>query len=212
MKSQNKIFLALLLIPTISILNGCGGNKEESPTKGGSPTVVSAAASTAETLGPVVLKNESTADYCPQAENDGDSCAMYQENAQAYCESIGSRLPTIREFAEYAAKNGAAGIRSSAFSGTSGYNDDIRAEIQSMGSEGYQRVIHRDEAGEDVIDFYLNLNGYRENEDQLGNHQFWTSSAHDAASFYVFNDLDSGRNDIQSEEGVEIRDVRCISK
>jgi hypothetical protein len=39
-------------------------------------------------------------------------------SAREYCISIGMRVPTVRELAEWGQQNGALGIRESAFAGT----------------------------------------------------------------------------------------------
>lgn len=115
-------------------------------------------------------------------------------NAVSFCESLGKRLSTSREIAQFAIDHGAAGIlEPNQYNGQSGYKE-IRRTISNYNAE---------------TDFYFNSKGYVSPEPNVNSAWFWTSSygPHNIDFAYVFN-LKTGNFDFDAR--IMPNGVRCV--
>ena len=115
-------------------------------------------------------------------------------NAVSFCESLGKRLATSREMAQFAIDHGAKGILEPAqYSGQAGYQE-IRRTIANYNAE---------------TDFYFNFKGYVSPEPNTNPAWLWTSSygPHNIDFAYVFN-LKTGKFDFDAR--IMPNGVRCI--
>ena len=127
---------------------------------------------------------------------------IYVSHAEAekYCEKIGARLPTPREFALLAAKMGAAGIS------------------QQQESNKHEAIFKKDSKGETVVDFYYNSQGYTVQvlpnlSADYFNFPFWTSALHPDYDnlAYSFSGFDGRLYETErSEDKSEHCAVRCV--
>lgn len=115
-------------------------------------------------------------------------------NAVSFCESLGKRLSTSREMAQFAIDHGAVGILEPAqYNGQNGYKE-IRRTISDYNAE---------------TDFYFNASGYVSPEPNITAPWLWTSSygPHNIDFAYVFN-LKTGRFDFDAR--IMPNGVRCV--
>ncbi len=115
-------------------------------------------------------------------------------NAVSFCESLGKRLATSREMAQFAIDHGATGIlEPNKYNGQSGYQE-IRRTTANYNAE---------------TDFYYNSKGYVSPEPDTNPPWLWTSSygPHNIDFAYVFN-LKTGKFDFDAR--VMPNGVRCI--
>jgi hypothetical protein len=148
-------------------------------------------------------------------DGEGKLVTMGQEEAAEYCAKHHSRLPTNREWAEYAAANGARGIKETAFpdvSVTAPGRSGLRQEMEEnrytydwifvaknpgvllwtmdfyYSARGYKEI---PEERELLIKSYHHLDGWqRPDRDKYSEKWvFWTSSpaAENSAWFFTFN-------------------------
>lgn len=111
-----------------------------------------------------------------RVDGDGGFLITTQEAATQYCASIGSRLPTAREFAEYAQSLGAVGVRETKYPEMDSESGEVRAEIIQNGSERYYAIYKKNKDGAFAVDFYYNPIGYEYPLDPPRQVRFWTSS------------------------------------
>jgi hypothetical protein len=94
----------------------------------------------------------------------GDILQTTKKSAFEYCKGVGMRVPTIRELAEWAVLNGAAGIRETAFPDTLYYfseNKALKDEEDRNSSENFRAVSKPSHPqGNALTDFYYNYSGY----------------------------------------------------
>lgn len=90
----------------------------------------------------------------------GNVKTMNQYQAAEYCQSIGSRLPTVRELALYAQSLGADGI------------SDRKED------DDYGTIYTRDIDGNIVVDFYFSFRRYHRPGGDLEDYWYWSSSVH----------------------------------
>jgi len=111
---------------------------------------------------------------------------MNQYDADKYCKSIGSRLPTARELALYSQSLGARGILETSYSGIDSASSKVQTEITQMDKEGYYPIYTKNSAEKTVVDFYFNYSGYQRPAGDLGNYSFWSSSVHPYSSNFAY--------------------------
>lgn len=94
---------------------------------------------------------------------DGSVREMDSIEASNYCESQGSRLPSVREFALFAQSRGARGIRETANAGIARTEAAVQAEIAQMRAAGYFPVYTMKDGSNPlyVVDFYFDSTGYQ---------------------------------------------------
>lgn len=131
-------------------------------------------------------------------------------NAEKKCEEFGLRLPTFREYAEYAVSFGAK-IRESSFKGKNINHPEVSQEIIQNMQNGYElQTAHLN--GQDVIDYYYNSRGYKmPAEEEMDNSCFWTTTpANDYGrwSLSVFCSRDGSKSTATQNASLA---VRCIS-
>jgi len=112
---------------------------------------------------------------------DGTPKSMRHSEARDYCTSIGARLGTAREFAEFATTQGAAGIQETAFPSTFYGDPALNPETKKQRAGGFVDMLQPvDVAGADavkyLVDFYYNRDGYKAPTGFAGDHYLWTSS------------------------------------
>ncbi len=97
--------------------------------------------------------------------------------AQNFCTALGTRLPTIREFADYAAYNGAKGILEAKYPALKGgKSDPSRVELERMRLGGYEPVVTDGRCDSSVcIQFYYNPQGYKPANKDFEDVYFWAS-------------------------------------
>lgn len=103
---------------------------------------------------------------------------MNQYDADQYCRSRGSRLPTVRELALVSQSLGARGIRETAHAGVVRTEAAVQAEITQMSAAGYYPIYTMNGSNQPSVDFYFNYTGYQRPAGDLGSHFFWSSSVH----------------------------------
>jgi hypothetical protein len=125
---------------------------------------------------------------------------MSQAAASKYCESKGSRLPTLRELAELAVSMGAKPIRETSYPATDVWTAPVYAEIEKNYKDGYYAVLQN--SGHYYVAFYINPTGYRtlSFDEQAG---FWSSSP---------GSLLLGKEGVVSGPGYEevLAGIRCV--
>ena len=87
-------------------------------------------------------------------DSEGDLLLLHFEQAQAFCEARGTRLPTIREYMDFATKYGNK-IRETAFPSERQGKALIEERIRNA-AEGYFAVFN----GKSRVDFYFNPREY----------------------------------------------------
>jgi hypothetical protein len=110
---------------------------------------------------------------------DGSVSFMSEPDADQYCRSQGTRLPTIRELALYAQSLGALGIRETTHIGEVETDSAVQTEIAQMKGDGYEAIFTLNSAGQPTVDFYFSHSGYRAPPGDLG--AFWLYSSSVAA-------------------------------
>jgi hypothetical protein len=121
----------------------------------------------------------------PKKDADGKFIYMSEYDAEKYCESLGSRLPTEFEFAQYAQSRGAS-IRESAFRELPASPEDWNhaaeyeareAEMSKNRQDGYDAIFHLNSNNKASLDFYFNSSGYHsEFANSKEEVTFWTST------------------------------------
>jgi hypothetical protein len=97
---------------------------------------------------------------------DGSVRQMNQYDADTYCKSQGTRLPTVRELALYCQSLGAKGI-------------------SATERDGYYLVRGSDSVG-NPDSFYFSNEGYQRPTGDFGNYWFWSSSVDSNYSYYAY--------------------------
>ena len=103
----------------------------------------------------------------------GGLALMNEIDANSYCRNMGGHLPTVREWAEYAAANGAQGIRETSLPNNNWKDPRITAEMNQMLKDLYFPVFRRwyEGGGEGQayigVDFYFNIYGFHGQSDDL---------------------------------------------
>lgn len=113
--------------------------------------------------------------------------------AKSFCESLGKRLPTSREMAQFGMDHGARGLLEPAdYKGQDGYSE-IRRTTADYHAE---------------LDFYYSSEGYVSPEREETKPWLWTSSygPHNIDFAYVFN-LETGAFDFDAR--IMLNGVRC---
>ena len=136
---------------------------------------------------------------------------MNQYDADKYCKSIGSRLPTARELALYSQSLGARGILETSYSGIDSASSKVQTEITQMDKEGYYPIYTKNSAEKTVVDFYLNYSGYQRPAGDFGNYWFWSSLVHPYYSYNAY-DLDGYNGGIgnYNRSNDDLIAVRCV--
>lgn len=109
---------------------------------------------------------------------NGSVRQMSQFDAEQYCRSHGSRLPTARELALVSQSMGALGIRETAHAGVVETDAAVQAEVSQMHYAGYYPIYTMNTSNQPSIDFYFSYIGYQRPAGDLGNNFFWTSTVH----------------------------------
>jgi hypothetical protein len=124
--------------------------------------------------------------------NDHSIMRPSWKKAVQYCAGLGSRLPTIREYALLSQSMGAMGIRETAFPNVD-INSPVIANERSLNArEGFKEIYRKNSSGALVIDFYFNKLGYRKSFGELDETWLWSSSLNPSIStskdqqFYEF--------------------------
>lgn len=161
----------------------------------------------------VLTLSASGADLSTVALNpDGSLLLMNFSEASAYCKTRGTRLPTVREFADYAYQHGARGTRETAYPNIATTEKNVYLEgLSNFHSGGYVALKKRSETNRFiVINFYYSNEGYI--APQVDDFQAWTSSPFPAypgaQPYYVFSSK-TGRLD-QAAEDKSLLAVSCF--
>lgn len=102
---------------------------------------------------------------------------MTFQGASDYCKSIGSRLPTIREFAELSAASGARGIIESAYPYIPVTSPLVEDEIAKYRQQRIGVVYAANTADTNVVDFYFDDTGYTRTSRNIEDTRWiWSSS------------------------------------
>lgn len=159
-----------------------------------------------------------------QLDANGRPFLLSFEEATSHCTSKGGRLPTIREFAEFAQANGALGIRKSAYQGMPIETVIKNGEMKKMESEGF-RIYKRPEANSvsaTNVDFYFNPTGYTAPSGAIGDISdpwkmgwpFWSSSVewswYDLHVFWGASGGTSRRTRVDSPWNRSVAAVTCV--
>lgn len=104
------------------------------------------------------------------------------DGAEDYCKERGG-LPTARQFALHSQSLGAKGLRETAYQGVLFSDAKVQAEMDKMEADKYFPIYTNNKAGEIVVDFYFNHEGYQRPKDDSGYVNFWSSSVH---PYYVY--------------------------
>jgi hypothetical protein len=112
-----------------------------------------------------------------EVDTNGAPLKMSYKDAYQYCHNLGSRLPTIREFALVALLNNAKGIRETTYPDVSIKDPKVVAESNANSADGYYAEYRRSSSGIKVIAFYLNQSGQGNSQifNALDNGHFWSS-------------------------------------
>lgn len=115
-------------------------------------------------------------------------------DAKTFCESLGKRLPSARELAQYAIERGAAGILE---------------PKQYKNQDGYMPINKLVTNYTTELDFYYNPDGYVPTENDVKKAWLWSASygPHNIDFVYVFN-LKSGEFDFDAR--IMKNGARCI--
>lgn len=92
---------------------------------------------------------------------DGNLIEMNQPDAETYCRSIGSRLPTAQELALYSQSQGAMGIRETSYPSVSIADPRVQIEITDLVQQSFSPIYSRNDRGETVVAFYHAQWGYQ---------------------------------------------------
>jgi len=164
-------------------------------------------------------------------ETDGKGPKLFwKENALKYCSDRGARLPTLREFAQYAETQGAMGIKETQYPNTPRYSEIVESEvkenykIRSIERFGgtlefrYRDVVKWDEQGQIFVDFYYSNSGYNGRFYLLNGfypQAFWAAPRGSARNLDQYSREKEGAGfDISSgypaDSGFSIGAVRCV--
>ena len=109
-------------------------------------------------------------------DTDGSILNMSQYDADAYCKSRNSRLPTARELAHISMRMGSSRIRETVYPDVSSKDMAVSVEIEQMRKEGFSVFYRPNAAGQPAVDFYFQASGYHVPAGNLGLNYFWSSS------------------------------------
>lgn len=123
----------------------------------------------------VVLRTSLSEKFCSQA-LPGSVCRMTYKDANQYCASVGSRLPTAREFADYSVKHGEGGVRDTQFPGLRMDDPQVAKEIEEARAEFYRAILIQNDNGDLSVAFYLYNSLYTPENVLVENNYFWTST------------------------------------
>ena len=153
------------------------------------------------------LSREQQREYCKLADSGDHSCYMTLAEAVRYCNIDGRRLPSAREFADWAKSHGAKGILT---------EDAYIRELNGLpeGRWTTQRKAYRvyTQESERVDMFFYSYAGYFPPKDFSENHWFWSSSVLPAPSnnqSLFFNGRDGGIGFTHSSMDAR-NSVRCV--
>jgi hypothetical protein len=111
----------------------------------------------------------------PERDANHQLIKLRYADAFHYCESQGSRLPTVREFAVMATGNGAAGTRETGFADVDSTDPRVKAESDKFAVDGYFPVFRRSATGLKTVAFYFNQAGQSSDVADLDGSWFWSS-------------------------------------
>lgn len=130
--------------------------------------------------------------------------------AEKRCEKQGLRLPTFRDYAEYAISFGAK-IRESGHKGVNSNDPKVAPEIIQNMQDGFELQTARlSENGRDVIDYYYSNKGYTRPAEEMEESCFWTTTPaldFGSWSFSVFCNRDGKKSTASQNASLA---VRCI--
>lgn len=148
----------------------------------------------------------------------GRAKLYHKVDASEQCALQGARLPTLREFAQYAQTQGAVGIKETAFPKAIWLTPNITEEAKANEKLGFKDIwIWNDNASRTkekiVFDFYYSSEGYNSNlhlENGFTLDTFWAEQSRGNRFSDGFS-IDSGT--ILNGEGPNhMRAVRCIAE
>lgn len=152
-----------------------------------------------------------------ERDSSGKVLRMNQYNAEKHCKAKGSRLPTVREYAQLSQLMGARGIRESAYKNLIGdliETAKVSNEIDAMEADGFHTIYTRNNRYR-VLEFYFDHSGYRyrrpkdDDVDEWG-WGFWTSSVTGVSSeFYAF---DGYHGDFVRDYRRYYHSIRCMAR
>jgi hypothetical protein len=140
-------------------------------------------------------------------DKNGKVLYMNHPDAVKYCEKDGKRLPTVREQALLSQSMGSKGLKETTFADIKTSDAKVSAEITQMNKDGYYAFYKKNQAGETVVDFYFNYNGYKKPTGDLGENYFWSSSVHPVYSSYAYELFGCGG---YIYYGYDYGAVRCV--
>ena len=156
----------------------------------------------APVLSETIVQNTFSMAYCPQKQ-PGEICLMTEQNAELYCESQNSHLPTTREFARYSVAHEALGILEVS---------EVESKFLGKAPAGYYRVDNQN-PGNQLDSFYFNHQGYNAASGNLGQLQYWTASVvpgHTDYAHVFYGAWGGGGGNPQEHKRTFLNAVRCL--
>ena len=106
----------------------------------------------------------------------GNVLKLNQPQAAVYCKNLNQRLPSAREYAQFAEQNGAR-VRETAFPGKPFDFAEVRTETDANQREKFYPVgLLNGETHEEGFYFYLNTEKYQAPNDEPSKSRFWTAT------------------------------------
>jgi hypothetical protein len=153
----------------------------------------------------------------------GHPRSLSQNGAAWYCAHHGAHLPSAREYAEYAANLGAAGIRETAYPGISTDDPRVKAEAEAMSKDHYIQIYTEDylaDGAPTVVGFYYSAAGFHDpagTERWLAtssvepdtNEAAYEGSAGGQDYFWSFNGATGVLDVLEIPRNLPIQAVRC---
>ena len=97
-------------------------------------------------------------------------------DANLVCKSRKSSLPSVRDLAIEAQKNGAAGVKETAFRDIFYKSTEVQAEIANMQAAGYVPIFKKNSIKIVTVDFYYSNYGYIAPKSDNGKFWFWSNA------------------------------------